>query len=295
MFRKQKEISGHAAAVYCCVADENFLYTGSADKFVARWIPDQGIQDKFAIRFEQSVYALELLPENRLAVGLADGSLHIFDVHERQELKYFTQHTTGLFSLRDNAQKQQFYAGDAAGNLSVWNHDLELLVYLPLDCGKIRSISVSSQGDFIVLACQDGFLRIFDTEHFNEIHTIRAHENGATSVLFHPKEEAQLISGGKDALLKLWDWQKETCLKTVVAHTFAIYDIVSVNEGDRFLTASRDKNVKVWDADLTFIKRLDFKEGGHRHSVNALAKIDETHVASCSDDRKLIVWTSSPE
>ncbi len=289
--RKQKEISGHAAAVYSCAAKGNHIYSGSADKYVARWLVDEGVQDKFAIRFEQSIYALELVGEEFLVAGLADGGVHVFNVESRRELHYFTQHVTGVFSIKSNQVKGQVYIGDAEGNLSIWSHEFKLLLYLPLNCGKIRSIAVSDSGDRFALACQDETVRIFDTDFFNEIQTIQAHKDGATSVLFDPLDNSRLISGGKDALLKLWDLSSTHCLKTVVAHTFAIYDIVSVDGGNGLITASRDKNVKAWKTDgLEFVKRLDFKEGGHRHSVNALAKISEELVVSCSDDKRLVVW-----
>lgn len=293
MFRKRKEIAGHGAAVYCCAARGNHIYSGSADKFLARWLVDEGIQDKFAIRFEQPVYALELLEEAFILVGLANGDFHVFDAAERKEVKYFTQHRTGIFAIRYNPEKEHIYVADAEGNLSVWNRQFELLVYLPLDCGKIRRIAVSEDGGHFALACQDGTLRVFETGFFNEVHTIRAHENGTTAVLFHPLNPSLLVSGGKDALLKVWNWHTEECLVNVAAHTFAIYDVVAVNQGEQLLTASRDKNVKVWNSrNLDFLKRLDSKEGGHRHSVNALAVLSDREVVSCSDDKRLIIWTT---
>ena len=290
-FRKQKEITGHASAVYTCVSDGIFIYSGSSDKFVTRWLKEEGIQDKFAIRFEQSVYALDLINGNVLAVGLADGSLYFFELESRKELHYFTQHTVGIFSIKYNSKEQQIYVGDADGNLSIWSDQFKLLVYLPLNCGKIRSIALSPDRSRFALACQDGTIRIFETEFFNEIKTFDAHENGATSVLFDPLNGNRLISGGKDALLKDWNIDTGKCINTVVAHTFAIYDIVSIMNGQFLVTASRDKNVKIWNSkDLEFVKRMDVKEGGHRHSVNALAKIDERMVVSCSDDKRLIIW-----
>lgn len=294
MFRKTQEISGHAGAVYCCISKDNYLYTGSADKFVARWLLDTGEQDTFAIRFEHAVYSLELVGQSLLAVGLADGGLHFFDLDKRLEVKYFVQHTLGLFSMKYSAGLGYLFVADAAGNLSVWDEHLNLTIYLPLDCGKIRSISIAANGEYLALACQDGCIRIFDTKHFNEIHTIRAHENGVTALLFHPLDPSILISGGKDALLKSWDWPNEHCLKVVVAHTFAIYDILALQEGKLLVTASRDKNIKLWQSqDLEFIKRLDFKQGGHRHSVNALSKVDENRFVSVSDDKRILIWSIS--
>ncbi len=290
-FRKQKEISGHAGAIYCCVANKEFIYTGSADKYVTRWKIDEGIQDKFAIKFKHSIYALCLVNESTLVVGLANGALHFFDLDSRIETKFYTQHTQAIFSIKHNSSKGHIYVTDADGNLSVWAEKGEkLVIYLPLDCGKVRSIDVDRNGEHFVLACQDGTIRIFEAEYFNEIITLDAHKGGASSVLFHPLNEGELISGGRDARMKHWNWRSEKELFSVVAHTFAIYSLASIKNGKYIISASRDKHVKVWNADLSIVKRLDLKAGGHRHSVNDLVSISDTNFATCSDDKRVIIW-----
>lgn len=290
-FQKQKEISGHAGAIYACVCHNGLIYTGSADHYVARWNPETGEQDKFAIQFEHSVYSLVFLNQNRLVVGLANGHLHIFDLNERKEIKFFTQHTKAMFALAYNEPKNQWYAADADGNLSIWDATtLDQLIYLPLDCGKVRDISVNETGKEFALACQDGTIRVFESDFFNEIHTINAHKNGTTAVLYHPMHKNQLISGGKDAMLRLWDLTIEMKLKEIPAHNYAIYGIQALNEGEVILTASRDKTVKVWSSDLDFQQRLDLKVKGHKHSVNKIRSLDENRFVSVSDDKKIMVW-----
>ena len=291
LFKKQKEILGHAGAIYACTCKDGFVYTGSADNYVARWNVETGEQDKFAIRFEQSVYALTFIDQNRLVVGLANGHLHIFDLNLNQEIKFFTQHTNALFSLAFNDVKKHIYAADASGNLSIWDtNTLDLLIYLPLDSGKIRDIAIGEDGNHFSLACQDGTLRIFESEFFNEISTIEAHESGTTAVLYHPTDKNKIISGGKDAMLRLWDLKSGNCLQEIPAHNFAIYGIQAIDNGNTIITASRDKTVKVWTSELEFQQRLDFKVGGHRHSVNKIRPLSTDQFVSVSDDKKIIVW-----
>ncbi len=294
MFFKEKEINGHAGAIYSCCATSKYIYSASADKYVVRWLIETGEQDKFAIKFEHSIYSIEILDDKYLIAGLSSGDLHIFDLEENKEVKFYQQHTKAIFAITFNSHKNQFYVADADGNLSIWDsNSLELIIYLPLDCGKIRSVTVNDNGEHFALAGQDGYLRIFETSYFNEINTINAHKNGATSVLFHPKNNDLIISGGKDALLKVWNWKEEIELQKIVAHTFAIYDLLSLNEKKTIVSASRDKHIKIWSIDeelLNIKQRLDFKAGGHKHSVNALAKINEQSFVSCSDDKKLVLW-----
>lgn len=297
MFQKQKEITGHAGAVYCCLVKDEFVYSGGADHFVTRWNIVTGEQDKFAIKFEHSIYALEIINENILVVGLSSGGMHFFDLEARKEIKFFTQHTKAIFSIKYNSHKNQLFVADAEGNLSVWNTiDFSLMIYLPLDCGKIRKIGLSSTGDFVALACQDEMLRIMDTEYFNELKTIKAHTDGVSSVLFHPLNSDVVITGGKDALIKVWKWNEEELVETIVAHNFAVYDLIALNEGEAFASGSRDKSIKIWSSiDFSFQQKMELKSGGHRHSVNGLSKIKKGSFVSCSDDGKLIVWESIRE
>ena len=296
MFQKKLEISGHAGAIYCCLVSDGFLYSGSADHYLTRWNLSTGEQDKFAIKFEHSVYAIEMIENKILVVGLSSGDLHFFDIEERKEIKYFTQHKKAIFSIAYNQIKSQLYVTDAEGNLSVWNAlDYSLMIYLPLDCGKVRRIAISQNGNEIALACQDGYIRIIETEYFNEIKTINAHKDGATSVLFQ-RNGNLLISGGKDALIKVWDWNNESLKDTIIAHNYAVYDLIELDNGNSFTSASRDKKIKVWNSeDFSFIQRIELKNGGHKHSVNALAVVNQNEFVSCSDDKKLIVWKAINE
>lgn len=293
MFKKILEISGHAGAVYSGVVDHNFLYSGSADHYVTRWDIEKGKQDKFAIKMDQSVYALEFISKNILAVGLSNGSLYLFDIDAKIELKHFVQHIKAIFSIASNTLKNHFYVGDADGNLSVWNSKtIELLIYIPLDCGKIRDIHVDQSGDLISVSCQDGTTRIFETVGLNEVITLNSHSDGATVSCFDYTNSTIILTGGKDAHLNLWNRETSALIKSIPAHNYVIYDICFLNS-QFFATASRDKTIKIWDANTyEVIQRLDMKSGGHKHSVNKLIKINDETFVSLSDDKRIIVWSN---
>lgn len=297
IFQKLKEFIGHAAGVYSLASDGSYIYSASADKYVARWNISNGEQDKFAVKFENPVYSICLAKNNQLLIaGLANGNMHVFDLEKRTEIKFFTQHIKAVFVVAENKLKDQFYSADADGNLAIWDSEqLSLLLYLPLNCGKIRRLSVSEDGSFFAISSQDDFVRVFDTLYFNEICSFKAHKDGATSVMFHPLDNSKILSGGKDALLKLWNWKSSELIAEIPAHNYVIYDIISLNNGLHFATASRDKTIKIWNTEsMVFLQRLDHKEGGHRHSVNCLIKINEIEFASGSDDKRIIHWQMKP-
>lgn len=291
MYGKQKEIGGHAAAIYSCIASGNYIYSASGDKFVARWKIDEGVQDNFSIRFENAIYSIELIQDVYLIVGLANGDIHVFDLNSKEEIRYFTQHKVGIFEIKYNAPKNQLYIADADGNLSIWDENFSLLLYLPLNCGKIRDIDIEKNGDHIVLGCQDGFFRVFETSFFNEVQTVSAHQMGCSSVLFSTSETNVILTGGKDAYLKKWNWKTGECIKGIPAHNYAIYSIIEQEVDEvAYVTASRDKTIKLWSTELNVLKRLEAKNGGHKHSVNKLFKLSEDSFISCSDDKRMIIW-----
>ena len=286
MFSKVKEIQGHAGAIYALDYSNDFPYTGGADRFVTRWQVDAGNQDNFAIKFPQAVYSLRLVGSNFLAVGLASGSIHIFDLEAKKEIHHFTVHQSAVFGLSYSKKINRLYASDADGNLSVWDaKDFKLVITLPLDTRKIRHIALNEEESVVGLSCQDGKLRLIDAENFNEIARLEGHEGGCNTSLFCGEK---IISGAKDARLRIWDLNTFECKEIVPAHNYAVYDLVRV--GDNVISASRDKTIKVWDLNLQFLKRLDRKEGGHQHSVNKLIPDGNDGFYSISDDRRLIYW-----
>lgn len=257
---------------------------------MVRWDVEKGTQDKFAIKFDFSPYSICLFNANEfLGVGLSSGDFHIFNLSQRKEIKFYKQHQQAIFSMCENAIQSHLYVGDADGNLSVWDtSSLGLIIYLPFNCGKIRKIKASKDGQRIFIAAQDGILRILDATTFNEINAFEAHKDGVTSIL--ELSELEILTGGKDAHLKLWDAAIGLELHSLPAHNFVIYDLLQLNE-NVFVSASRDKSIKLWELEpMKVLQRIEAKQSGHKHSVNQLVKILETQFASCSDDGTVIVW-----
>jgi WD40 repeat protein len=289
--QKQLEFSGHNAAVYSLAFDGTFLYSGSADSFVARWDLTLGVQDKFAIKADAPVYAVATANAGKLLLmGLSTGAIHIIDVLEKKELRFIQQHPSAVFYIIENPIKKHVYSSDASGNLAVWNAgNFDLLLFIPVDCGKIRRIVVSTDGESIVLCCQDGNIRVLDTTFFNETHNFYAHENGTNSGTFIGSN--LLLSGGKDAMFRLWNLDTKEVRLEIPAHNFAIYDLVFMNGLNKVISCSRDKTIKVWNVeDLSIDQRIDRKVGGHFHSVNAICEMDKHRFATCSDDKRIVVW-----
>ncbi|MGV3630336.1 MAG: hypothetical protein ACO1O6_03980 [Bacteroidota bacterium] len=293
---KRLEISGHAGAVYTVDGHDKFVYTGSGDAFVAKWNLETGLQEKFSIRAEKSVYKIKLIGQaDKLVIGTSSGSLHILDLPAKKEIRHFVQHKQAVFAITENPAKNQLYTGDAAGNLAVWDAvSWELLLFLPLECGKIRSILTDEHGDQFFLACQSGEIKVFDSTSFNETASFFAHESGTNTLSFPPGNTSTLLSAGKDGYIRAWDLKTLEKQVEIPAHNFGIYQLEFFNGGRHFVSISRDKSIKLWDsASFKVIQKTERKQGGHSHAVNAIYKKSETELVTVGDDKRIIYWELS--
>lgn len=291
---KRLEINGHAGAIYSCVFQApHFIFTGAGDKFVAKWNLQTGTQEAFSIKSEQAVYAVQLIKNQEiLVIGTSTGSLHLIDLQHKKELKHYVQHKSAIFCIKENLAKNHFYSTDADGNLAIWNSSsLELLLFLPLLLGKIRNIQLKENGEQIILSCQDGSIRIFDTNNFNELTSFQAHEQGCNDAVVSPLNPSVLFSVGKDGLLKCWNLTTLQLIISIPAHHFGIYQLEFLNHGKQFVTISRDKSIKLWDTEkLAVIQKIERKQGGHSHAVNAISKINELELVTVGDDKRINYW-----
>src|SRR5690606_4840467 len=104
----------------------------------------------------------------------------------------------------------------------------------------------------------------------------------------------QLVTGSRDAHLRVWSTVNWECLYSFPAHLFAIYKIAWHPVYPYIATASRDKSIKIWRAeDFSLFKNLSFEKGidAHKLSVNSIVWTkDGKHLISVSDDRLVKIW-----
>lgn len=284
-------IDAHNGAIYDVIYHDGFLFTSSADKYVAQWDIKTGKQTDFVVKLERSSYNIAFSPEfNILAIGTNNGEIHVVNTEEREEKRLLTQHKSSVFSLSYSPLKKQFYSGDKTGVFCAWDaENFDLLITYPYDCEKIREIAISEDEKYIALCCQDGYVRILDSTYFNLVQEIKTpHIDGVNCAVF---DGDFLYTGGKDAFIRKWNWKENKQLLNIPGHNYAVYDLELVDNKQKLISVSFDKSIKVWDADsISIIDRIEFKNNGHRHTVNRIAKISEKNFVTVGDDRKIKFW-----
>lgn len=286
MLNLAHEFSGHDGPVYAACVDQDFLYTASADKFVARWNLKERQQDSFSIKTDSAPISLETAESQFLMIGLLNGELHIVDLFSKQEVFACNLENNGIFSLCYNPFQKHLYVGTGAGALYIFcMATFKQVLMLPLACGKIRKLLLSNKGDILYLACQDGNIRGFDTGNFNELACWMAHDGGTNSFAFLPKNT--MVSGGKDGFIRIWHLNSKKEIFGFPAHKGVIYDMVTTP--GFIISASRDKTIKVWkDDSFSPVQKIQY----HKHAVNAFVQHNDDYFVSVSDDKKIAIWVN---
>jgi WD40 repeat protein len=290
---RQAVFSGHQGAVYCVAPSvkDGFFLSGGSDTQIVEWDVSEGVAPRAIARSAGVVYSMLVLRERSiLFIGNNQGGLHVVDLEQKKELHYLMAHQSGVFDLQWMPKTNEIWAVGADGVLSIWDAEtLKNKALIKISDQKIRKIADSVGGDVTALACSDGNIYLLDANRSIEI--LNPEADAVNALAFSPNGN-WLLSGTKNAHLQVWDWHNRKLVAQIPAHNFALYGIHFMGSGKHFITISRDKTIKLWDAEnFVVLQRIDKEIGGHINSVNS-GFWDENlgMFISGSDDRSAMAW-----
>lgn len=291
---KLLQLNGHTGAVYAVTPTDapGQVFTAGSDGIIARWDIRGGVSPGALARVPGPVFSLYFHARTHtLWVGREDGGLHVIDTLNRTERKLFKNHEKGVFSIVASGDVVYSTGGDGTVALMDVN-TLATLRVAKLSGQKLRGLCTDAQAGRVYTASADGMLREFSADLQTLYREWHAHADAANAVALLPG--GKLVSGGRDARLKIWNpADVPEPEQSIDAHNYAVYRIRVFAEQGVFMTASRDKTLKIWDLDtrtvLSRISRVTL--GGHRNSVNDFVFFAETgELVSVSDDGAVMVW-----
>ncbi len=290
--KKLQALTGHTDSIYTLERAHaaNLFFSGAGDGMVVLWDLSRPHEGELIARLNNSIYALHLLPNNLLVAGHNYDGIHLLDWQQKKEVASLRLTNAAIFDIKSVGSDLWIAEGD--GGVTVVDlSSLTIKTKIHASEKNARVIAVNPAGGEVAVGYSDNFIRIFDTQHYKLKNAWEAHTNSVFTLAFLPS--GQLLSGSRDARLKLWkqgDWNLET---EVVAHLFAINDIALHSSKPYFATASMDKSIKIWDANtLQLLKVIDkARHAGHGTSVNKLWwSGHRQQLVSASDDRSISVW-----
>lgn len=296
--KKVAEFIGHQHPVYALIAapEPGRFFSAGGDKTIVEWnLADPSVGLPIA-QFQFTIYCLCLIADkNILLAGTSEGGIHVIGLNTKKEIKYFQLTGEGVFDIQFSLEHQLIVASTSKGNLIFINpDDFKLITTLNLSTEKIRSLAFNSTQPYLYAACSDTNVYVIDIKEKKKIFEFTAH-NWACNALVYNTEKDILITASKDAHIRIWGIKREfELIKNIPAHNYAIYQIAYNPALNIYSTASRDKTIKLWDEEMDILLRINKEDfEGHSNSVNSVIWLDEHHLVSGGDDRRVILWEVS--
>jgi WD40 repeat protein len=111
----------------------------------------------------------------------------------------------------------------------------------------IWALAFSCDAERLACGGMDGIVKIWDTNSWQEINTLRDPTGGILSLAFKP-DGAQLATGGTDGTVKVWDLATSDPRRTLYGHRNWVYSVAFNPDGRRLASGSLDGTVKIWAA-----------------------------------------------
>ena len=298
--QKIHTLRGHRDCVYTLspTAEPGVFISGGGDGLVVRWDLQNPAQGKVIAKVDASVYALHFNPQfNHLIVGQNYDGIHVIDFEKQKSIGSLKMTQASIFDIK--TFQDHIFVASSDGQVTVLHYQkLAILHRIKESNERARSIVIYHPKNELLVGYSDNCIRVYDLETYQLKKTINAHQNSVFTLQFTP-DYRYLLSGSRDAHLKIWDTQKNYELReSIVAHMYAINHIDFQPDGRFFATCSMDKSVKIWDTERFQLLRVIDKarHAGHGTSVNRLIWLDYTNdsihqpIISASDDRTVSVW-----
>jgi WD40 repeat protein len=304
---------GDAHHAIRCIAfspDGDRLASGGYDDAVTIWNVSTGSPERTLGRREgtdasdwsKRTYAQSLAfsPDGQtLAVGnecwMESIEVRLWDTATWKQYRTFKGHMFHV-SLDFSADGTLLITG-GGGEVKVW--DLRAPESKQDSTGHLDSIgpvAVSADGELLASGSgdqdsewksQDSSVLVWDAHTGNLNRTLAGHREAVIAVAFAPDESATLVSAGYDGVVKLWNANEGTCLRTSTTWAECSYRRVS-NDCRTLAVGTSEKSVQLWNLVLDEDCRILTGHEGWVASL-AFAPSDEA-LASGSADGTVRVW-----
>jgi WD40 repeat protein len=207
--------------------------------------PPKPIAASVSLKLPASVAALEAIGGSRVAAGLGDGQIAIWNGSAAASAQLFKPHTTRILAVGASADGRDLLSLSADGVLArtaLATPDAPATQKIDTGAARIVAAAFSSDGSTLVTGGMLGELRVFDTASGALKHRLHRHRTEIQCLAIRPGGST-IASASAEADLRIWDGASGRELQAIVgdlslfAVTFSPRDGTLASGGvDRRLT-----------------------------------------------------------
>ncbi len=279
---------GHKQSVYAlCKADDTAFYSAGGDGYLVRWDYLSGEDGVAQVQIPETVFALQILPDGTLLAGTQSGAL--FSVKPGAQPRKWMAHEKGIYAIA-LLPNGLFITAGGDGCAMIWNSDFEIVYKQKIATQALRSFVFLENLNAFAFGSSDWKIYITNFD-LKVLELLEGHAQSVFSMAYVAGNQT-LFSGGRDAILRMWDLKTASEKKYVAAHWFHIHALSLNASGSLLASGSMDKTIKIWDTESAeLLKVIDLtKFEAHKSSVNCLLWLNEHTLVSAGDDKCVKVW-----
>lgn len=287
-------LEGHREPIYQILpCSDHEFFSASGDGIVAKWNTNKN-NSEAVLQCNSGLFTITLINNEVLVAGTNEGIVHCFDCKKKTIIKSIKISEKQIFAIEYVSSTNQLFIGDGEGKCTIINaKDFTIENQINIANKSLRTIAINADESLLAIGSSTNEIFNYSIPNWNLISTLTSSENSVFCAKF--LSNVNLLTGGRDAHLRLWNVVEQEQLQAIPAHFFTINDLAL--HQNLVATAARDKSVKLWRKDdlqlLKVISADKFPEQ-IRHSVNSVAFLNKQLIFG-GDDRKISIWQIEDE
>jgi WD40 repeat protein len=185
--------------------------------------------------------------EAPLAVtGDDDGTVVLWDLDKRKEVRRFNGHTKSVSSATFSQDGRRLLTGSCDGTVRLWNVATGAQIHcMTGHDGIVMGTAIATNGRRALSAGWDGTVTFWDMEKGTPLKRLQGHDARLSAVAFSP-DGKYAISGGEDRVILLWDLESGKELRRFPGQADPVTSLAFLGF-DTFVSTG-DSTARLWDA-----------------------------------------------
>lgn len=290
---------GNLVQTVAFAPDGEYLFSLGGDKAVRRWHKESGATQRYLLGSSDGKSMAVSTDGTRLAVGLTDGTVQLWDVVTGQRWRqYRDREATRIAPMNTVAftpDGAMLVAGDQDGRIHAWSSRAGTPLNVMSTGGHhdgIETVAISPDGTRILTGSMDDTLILWDATTQQPLQVLRGHQRTVYTAAFS-HDGTRIVSGDGYGQIFVWDAASGSVLRTLrlPSTNDNALDALFTPDGTRIVVGSSNHNVYIWSVENGELLHTLTE---HNAAVNGVAiTADGNRILTGSDDSVAILWDTN--